>query len=92
MEWLDRTVRTLVLTLSRMLDPVMVMIARVDYEIRHTADMLGVPFDWQRIIVGAFWVLIVVMLIRTTARWLRLIILILVALILAKTYGTLPGT
>ena len=92
MEWLDRTVRTLVLTLSRMLDPVMVVIARVNYEIRHTADMLGAPYDWQRFIVNGFWILILFMLVRTTARWLRLLVIVVAAIILSKVYGFLPGS
>ena len=91
MEWLDRTVHTMVLTLSRMLDPVMVVIARVNYEIRHTADLIGAPYDWQRFIVIGFWTLILFMLMRTTTRWLRLVVVILAAIVLAKVHGYLPG-
>ena len=91
MGWLDRTVQTLVALLSRALDPVVLLIARIGYEIRHTSDLVGIPYGWQHLIVAAFWVLILLMLVRTTSGWLRLIVALFAALVIAKVYGLLPA-
>ena len=91
MDWLETTLHRLAGQLARLLDPLMVGLDRLGFEIRRQLDAVGVPYGWQSWIVTGLWVVVLAMMLRTLTGWLRLVLLLMAAVVLARAYGVLPG-
>ena len=91
MDWLEGALHRAAQQLSGLLNPVLFALERLGGLIRQQLDEFGVPYDWQRPMITVAWVLVLFMVVRTLAGWLRLIAIVVAAVILAKVYGFLPG-
>ena len=91
MDWFETTLRRLGAQLSNLLIPVAWGLERLHAAMRQQMEAVGVPFEWQRPVLNAFWALVLFMAVRSLSGWLRLLAVVFAAVVLAKVYGLLPG-
>ncbi len=88
MELLNRIVSTIALGLSRLLDPAMPPLERLDLFLRQQLTVLHVAYEWQVITAG--WVIVLFLVFRALRGAARIIYVLLLAAVLMKIYGVLP--
>ena len=77
---------------SRLLDPVMYVVIRVDLYLDKLFQAIWVPDVWLSGAVTVVWVIALALLVGTLKGWLRFCSVVLIALVAAKAYGGLPAT
>lgn len=90
MDKVERTLLQATEALSRALDPLAGWIGRLHFFVRTQLSNSRIPADWQGGIITALWVLVLFMLFRILAGWLRIVMLACTAMVVAKVYGVLP--
>ncbi len=90
MELLNRIVSTIALGLSRLLDPAMPPLERLDLFLRQQLTVLHVAYEWQVSVITAGWVIVLFLVFRALRGAARIIYVLLLAAVLMKIYGVLP--
>lgn len=90
MSFLERIAYGFLLGVSRLLDPVMIVFDRVTHMLHAQLAGLRVPLSWQPALLGALWVVPLVLVLRLLGGWLRIGSVVLIAVLAAKAYGLLP--
>ena len=90
MEELRRTLDRAGSMLSRLLDVPMEGLRQAGDVIRRQLGVFHVPWEYHAWIVTGAWVLALFILLRSVGGWVRLLVLLLAAALIAKGYGLLP--
>lgn len=90
MDQVESVLRSVLVQLCRLLDPLIALLAQLEAAVRAQLTQFGVPYQWLGPIVAAAWVIVVFMLVRIVPGWLRMVVLLVVALVLLRIYGMLP--
>jgi hypothetical protein len=90
LELLNRIVSTIALGLSRLLDPAMPPLERLDLFLRQQLTVLHVAYEWQVSVITAGWVIVLFLVFRALRGAARIIYVLLLAAVLMKIYGVLP--
>lgn len=91
MEELTRALYVVVGAISRLLDPVLIAIDEIGFYLRQQLSNLRIRYDWQFTIILVLWVVLILTLIRFLQGWYRIVLVVFVALVLAKIYGLFPS-
>lgn len=91
MDQIERSLRAVVLAVSNLLDPVLGWLDRLHSILRHQLSLARVPVDLHAGIIAALWVVVLFILFRILSGWLRVVMLVCTAVVVAKVYGLLPG-
>ena len=90
MESVRGALHDVALALSRLLDPVVGVLAHAGAGVRRFMDGAGVPVQVQPVGIIALWVVLVLLLIRLLRGGARLLALLFVAVLLLRIYRVLP--
>jgi hypothetical protein len=90
MELLNSIVSTVALGISRLLEPVMGSLERLDLFLRQQLSAVYVPFQSQGTVITVGWAILLFLVFRALSGAARVIFVLLVAAVLAKIYGVLP--
>ena len=91
MDQVEVTLHSALAALSRLLDPVMAWLTRLDFSVEQQLSQWGMPSNWSRTAVLVVWLIVLFMVLKVLPTWLKAIVLLLVALVAMKSYGLLPG-
>ena len=90
MEQVEKIIHDVAVGLSSALEPLMGGIERLNRAAELQLEATGLGGMWAPWVVALVWLLIVLMLLRVTFGWLRVIVLVCVVVVLAKFYGVMP--
>lgn len=88
----EQMIQTAGVVLSRVLEPVVVWLFRINLLVSDALRSVGVPSGWHDWIIAALWGVAVVIVMRPMPRWLRLVTVLAVAVVAAKMAGMLPSS
>jgi hypothetical protein len=90
MELLYGVVYVVSLGISRLLEPAMGSLERLDLFLRQQLSMAYVPFQSQGTVITVGWAIVLFLVFRALGGAARIIFVLLTAMVLAKIYGVLP--
>ena len=90
MESITTPLHSLFILLTRLFDPLMTTIARFNFFVDQQLIAWGTPILWRPWLLALLWTLILALMVRLVSGWLRLVLLIFIAIVLARVYGVMP--